>query len=230
MPLYKRTSPSATIGNITGFIAIGCNPSNSITGGFIFSNSPSNTGSNEFIFLICESNTIGNIEGSGSAFLPINLSNNYLQQSWSIKNTTIGVGEHVLDETHEEYFESEVNSFVFSEGDGNFLIKGSGIEIKSASQQEFNIKLNTTTSGVQYEFIDSPYTKMKWTSKIEILQNLSKNLSTQFNFSQVESQILNGSMPNETIFSLGSNESVILDAGIDENIPSSNNVVDGGSV
>lgn len=228
MPLYKRITTSSV--NSTGFLSVGCKPSTSCVGQFIFSNSPNNTGSNQFSFLICEKNTQGSCFGNNcsTGYLCINLQNNYYQQAWNIKNNIVAVGEHT-DGTHAEYFNSEINSFVFSEANAPFQIVESNVEIKNKSQPSFNSNIYVTESGIKYEFIDSDNTKMKWTSRIEIIQNISTGIPTPFLFSNVQNQISSGVFPVNAVFDEGSNNAVIVEGGEDNGILDGQNLIDAGS-
>lgn len=229
MPLFKRTTSSISAANSTGFLSIGCKPSASREGQFAFSNSPYNTGSNQFTYLICETNTQG-VEFGGSCstgYLYLNLDNSYYQQAWSIKNDIIAVGEDV-DDTHVEYFNSQINSFVFSEANSAFQLIQSDIQIKTKSQLAFDTNVYLTESGLRYEFIDSHSTKMKWTSRIEVIQNLATGIPTPFSFASVESQISNGILPENAVFSEGSNDAVIIEAGEDDETLDDTNIIEAG--
>lgn len=227
MPLYKRI-PSSSF-NSTGFLSVGCKPFQSCEGQFAFSNSPNNSGANQFSYLICEKNTQGSQFGQNltTGYLCLNLKNEYYQQAWFIKNDIIAVGENI-DGTHSEYFNSQINSFVFSEANASFQIIESETSIKNKSQPDFNSKIYATESGIKYEFIDSSATKMKWTSKIEIIQNLSLELPTPFSFSNVQTQISNGILPINSVFDEGSNKAIIIEGGEDDGTIAQANTIDAG--
>ena len=227
MPLYKRTLTSSI--SPTGFSSVGSKPSPSREGQFTFSNSPNNTGANQFSYLICERNTQGSQFGQNltTGYLCVDLNNEYYQQAWFIKNDIIAVGENI-DGTHTEYFNSQINSFVFSEANASFQIIESEIQVKNKTQPEFNSKVYTTESGIKYEFIDSDSTKMKWTSKIEIIQNISPEIPIPFSFSAVQAQISNGTSPPDAVFDQGSNKAIVIEAGEDDGTSNNSNVIEAG--
>ena len=228
MPLFRRISTSSV--SSTGFSSLGCNASASCEGQFTFSNSPNNTGSNQFSFLICERNTQGVNFGQNNStgYLCLTLKNDYYQQAWKIKNNIIGVGQHV-DGTHSEFFDSEINSFVFSEGNSPFQIIDSNVQVRNKSQQSFDTNIYVTESGIKYEFIDSDDTKMKWTSRIEVIQNISVQAPDLFSFSDVQSQISNGILPTNAVFDEGSNNAVFIEAGQDDGTLDDSNVIESGT-
>ena len=229
MPLFKRTTSSVSAANSTGFLSIGCKPSASKEGQFAFSNSPYNTGSNQFTYLICETNTQGVGFGGfcSTGYLHLILNNNYYQQAWSVKNDIIAVGENV-DGTHGEYFNSQINSFVFSEANAAFQLIESEAQIKNKSQYAFDANVYLTESGLRYEFVDTDSTKMKWTSRIEVIQNIATGIPTPFSFASVESQISNGVLPENAIFSEGSNDAIIIEAGEDDGTLDDTNIIEAG--
>ena len=217
MPLYKRISISTA--NSTGFLSLGCNPSSSIQGQFTFSNSPSNTGANQFTYILCEKYTEGSNFGNNSnptGNIYLNLQNNYLNQGWFIKNNIIAVGEH-KDGSQTEYFNSEINAFVFSEGDSNYSLTETNNTIFATTQQDFYGCIFSTSSGVRYEFRDSNSTKMKWTSKIEVIQNINTGKVSQITLQSIQDQLNSGIFPLNSTFNSSSNNSTILDAGDDLN-------------
>ena len=228
MPLFRRISTSSV--SSTGFSSLGCNASASCEGQFTFSNSPNNTGSNQFSFLICERNTQGVNFGQNNStgYLCLTLKNNYYQQAWKIKNNIIAVGQHV-DGTHSEFFDSEINSFVFSEGNSPFQIIDSNVQVRNKSQQSFDTNIYVTESGIKYEFIDSDNTKMKWTSRIEVIQNISVQAPDPFSFSDVLFDISNGTIPANAVFDEGSNNAVFIEAGEDDGTLNDSDVIESGT-
>lgn len=215
MPLYKRTSSSSA--NSTGFLSLGCNPSLSKEGQFAFSNSPSNTGANQFSYLLCERYTEGSNFGDSpnpTGSLYVNLDNNYLTQGWFIKNNIIAVGES-SDASQMEYFNSEISAFIFSEGNSSYnLIENNNLTLAS-TQPEFNACVFATDSGIRYEFYDSYNTKMKWTSKMEIIQNINTGKVSQVTLQSIQDQFSSGLFPLDSTFNSSSNNSTILDGGDD---------------
>jgi hypothetical protein len=225
MPLSRRTTTS-----LIGYPSFGSKGTPACSGQFVFSNSPTQTGSNQFSYLICENNTQGSLYGGelSTGYLCLNLNNSYYQQVWKIKNDIIAVGEN-FDGTHVEYFNSEINSFVFSEANANFEVIDSNINIKNKSQPDFDTKIYVTESGIKYEFIDSNSTKMKWTSRIEIIQNIGTGIPTPFLFSDVQDQVLNGSLPVNAVFDQASNNAVLIDGSEDDGSLADANTIDSGT-
>lgn len=225
MPLSRRTTTS-----LIGYPSFGSKGTPACSGQFVFSNSPTQMGANQFSYFICENNTQGSLFGGelSTGYLCLNLNNSYYQQVWKIKNDIIAVGEH-LDGTHAEYFNSEINSFVFSEANANFEIIDSNINIKNKSQPNFDTKIYVTESGIKYEFIDSDSTKMKWTSRIEVIQNIGTGIPTPFLFSDIQNQILNGSFPVNAVFDQASNNAVLIDGSEDDGSLAGANTIDSGT-
>ena len=122
----------------------------------------------------------------------------------------------------------DITSFVSSEGSGNFLIRSSGICIKNTTQDQFDAKLHSTNSGIKYEFIDSTNTKMKWTSKIEIIQNLSLEKPISFSTQSILDVIDQGSLPQDVDFSTASNNAIVIDSGVEDIIPEEFNNIEAG--
>lgn len=222
MPLYRRTSAASSL---NGFPSLGAKGTAACSGQFVFSNSPNQTGSNQFLYMVCENNTEGiNFSGylNTTGYLFLNLENTYLTQGWFIKNNIIAVGEN-RDGTQSEYFNTELSAFVFSEGYNDFNIIQSSSSLLAQTRPEFNVQIFSTQSGVKYEFVDSETTKMKWTSKIEVIQNINKE-KIEFSTQQVQNTLSSGVFPQNSLFNLDSNLFVNLDGGLDQDLQNNNNI------
>jgi hypothetical protein len=222
MPLYRRTSAASSL---NGFPSLGSKGSTACSGQFVFSNSPNQTGANQFLYMVCENNTEGNgFSGysNTTGYLFVNLENTYLTQGWFIKNNIIAIGEN-RDGTQSEYFNTELNAFVFSEGYNDYNIIQSSSSLLAQTRPEFNAQIFSTESGIKYEFVDSNTTKMKWTSKIEVIQNINKE-KIEFSTQQIQNTLLGGTFPQNSLFNSDSKIYVNLDGGIDQDLQSNNNV------
>jgi hypothetical protein len=220
MPLYRRTSNS-----LKGFPSFGSNGNTTCSGQFVFSNSPQQTGANQFLYMVCENNTEGfgfsGFENS-TGYLHVNLDHSYLTQGWFIKNNIIGIGEYV-DGSQSEYFNTELNSFIFSEANSCFDIIQSSSSLLAQTRPEFSVQVLSTESGIKYQFIDSFRTKMKWTSKIEVIQNINKE-KIEFSSQTIQDSLASGIFPNNSLFNLASDVFVGLDGGSDGDTQNDNNI------
>ena len=215
MPLYRRTS---SVNSFNGFPSFGVKPTAACSGQFVFSNSANHLGSNQFSYFICENNTEGLNFGCSPNpvdYLYLNLDNSYLSQGWFIKNDIVAIGEN-CDGTACEYFNGQFKTFVFSEGNSKYhLIKPLICEMYGKSQQNFCINIISTNSGVKYEFNDSSDTKMKWTSKIEVIQNTLNEKTAQFYIQNIFDSINSGILPENISFDNAYNSSIVMDGGSD---------------
>jgi len=220
MPLYRRTSNS-----LKGFPSFGCNGSVACSGQFVFSNSIQQTGANQFLYMVCENNTEGfgfsGFENS-TGYLHINLDHSYLTQGWFIKNNIIAIGEYA-DGSQSEYFNTELNSFVFSEANSCFDIIQSCSSLLAQTRPDFNVQIFSTDSGIKYQFTDSFQTKMKWTSKIEVIQNINKE-KIEFSPQVVENSLQNGIFPPNSLFNLASDQFMDLNGGLEGDAQNNNNI------
>jgi hypothetical protein len=220
MPLYRRSSTS-----LNGFSSFGSKGSVACSGQFVFSNSPQQTGANQFSYLICENNTQGfGFSGfnNPTGYLNINLDHSYLTQGWFIRNNIIAIGEYV-DGSQSEYFNTELNSFVFSEANSPYNVVRTSYCVLATTRPEFNVQIFPTESGVKYQFEDSFATKMKWTSKIEIIQNVNKE-KVEFSIQSVNASLESGIFPQNSLFNLDSDIFISIEGGIDGDLQNANNI------
>jgi hypothetical protein len=132
--------------------------------------------SSNFCFFIAEVNTQGStysFEGPANpvACLDVPLNENYINQGWLIKNNIIAIGE-CNNTTKNEYFASEIVTFIKSEGD-IFTVFNSACNLYSRSNNQMCVVSELITGiGIRYKYYDSDNTKMNWISKFEIIQNL----------------------------------------------------------
>jgi hypothetical protein len=163
----------------TGFPSFGYNPSAQNSGESIFSNSSFISGSTQYSFYICSAETQGDCYdgslGNSIAYLNIPLPTDSLNQAWLIKNNTVAVGDH-WNGTPEQQFANELVVVAKSSSEGSYSITSPVASLYAKSQPEFNVCVETTLSGIRYRLIDSPNTKMKWTSKIEVIQTISQDI------------------------------------------------------
>lgn len=223
MPLYRRNSSSAS--SLNGFPSLGSKGSTACSGQFVFSNSPQQTGANQFLYMVCENNTEGygfsGFENS-TGYLHVNLDHSYLTQGWFIKNNIIAIGEYA-DGSQSEYFNTELNSFIFSEANSCFDIIQSSSSLLAQTRPEFSVQVFSTESGIKYQLIDSFRTKMKWTSKIEVIQNINKE-KIEFSPQAVDNSLESGVFPANSLFNLASDVFVDINGGLDEDAQNDNNI------
>jgi hypothetical protein len=158
-------------GNLTGtFAATG----NYVTNDYSITNAYNQT--SNFCFFIAEVNTQGSNYSLGEpnnpiACLDIPLNENHINQGWLIKNNIVAIGE-CNNTTKNEYFASEIVTFIKSEGD-IFTVFNSACNLYSRSNNQMCVVTELINGvGVRYKYYDSDNTKMNWVSKLEIIQNL----------------------------------------------------------
>jgi hypothetical protein len=158
-------------GNLTGvFAATG----NYVTNDYSITNAYNQ--SSNFCFFIAEVNTQGSSYSLGEpnspiACLDIPLNENHINQGWLIKNNIVAIGE-CNNTTKNEYFASEIVTFIKSEGD-IFTVFNSACNLYSRSNNQLCVVTELINGvGIRYKYYDSDNTKMNWVSKFEIIQNL----------------------------------------------------------
>jgi hypothetical protein len=158
-------------GNLTGTFAA--------TGNYVindYSITNAYNQSSNFCFFVAEVSTQGStysIEGPANpiACLDIPLNENYINQGWLIKNNIVAIGE-CNNTTKNEYFASEIVTFIKSEGD-IFTVFNSACNLYSRSSNQMCVTTELINGvGIRYKYYDSDNTKMNWISKFEIIQNL----------------------------------------------------------
>jgi hypothetical protein len=161
-------------GNLTGTFAA--------TGNYVindYSITNAYNQSSNFCFFVAEVSTQGStysIEGPANpiACLDIPLNENYINQGWLIKNNIVAIGE-CNNTTKNEYFASEMVTFVKSEGD-IFTVFNSASNLYTRSNNQMCVTAELMNGvGIRYKYYDSDNTKMNWVSKFEIIQNLKNN-------------------------------------------------------
>ena len=167
------------IPTFTGFPIFGPNPSDQHTAESIFSNSCYVNGSTQYSFYICSAETQGDsfdgTIGNCWACMDICLPNTSLNQAWLVKNTTIGIGEH-WNGTQEQNYAAELNFVTKSSSVGQYNLTSPIYTTIAKTQPEFCFSVQNTISGLRFKICDSPNTKMKWTSKIEVIQTISEDI------------------------------------------------------
>lgn len=166
--------------NFTGNLPVfGTNPGPQNSGETIFSNSSHIDGNTQYSFFLCKIETQGDCFdgslGNGTGYLNIPLTSEYFNQAWLIKNTIIAVGEHWNGSQGEQYA-TEITIVVKSCNVGSYSLTSPSVSLYAKSKPEFNVCAEATLSGIRYRLIDSPNTKMNWTSRVEITQTISQDI------------------------------------------------------
>ena len=207
-------------------------------GEFVFSNSFYPQGDAQFSYMLCTLDTQGTgFSQNGSnpiACFEINLPTAYNDQAWMIKNEVTAIGEN-KDGTKNEHFSYDVKVLVkASMLDDAYSITRSTSNIWLSTQRNFfAVDVLATASGIKFKYYDSPDTKMRWVSKLDIIQtiydvNISL-LTEQEVFNYINS--LNPAIGYATN-ALNPNENqnlIILDAG-EEGGSLSDTILDAGNL
>jgi hypothetical protein len=206
-------------------------------GEFVFSNSFYPRGDAQFSYMLCTLDTQGTgFADNGAkpvACFDLNLPNNYNDQAWVVKNEVVAIGEN-KNGTKNEHFGYDTKVLIkASMFDDAYNITRSMSNIWLKTQNNFNVDVITIPSGIRFRYYDTPDTKMRWVSKIDIIQTIFDvdvgALTEQQIIDYVNSlrpaigQASNAQNPNE-------NPNLIILDGGEEGITLSNNLLDGGNV
>lgn len=236
MPLYRRKSTSNPWEIKSGDYCLSIQ-GNEIISCFLASCYPS--GNNRLSYYACSVLTQGvNFESQPEdrkptiSYLDIPLRHSYENQAWSIKSDIIAVGLN-NDGTKNEYYSSCMNIVVQADSSHNYNMVGPIYSLNARTKPQMCVcACLINKSGVRFCFIDSDYTKMNWTSKIELIQTVYDKKITLDTLQEIldyisqngliNSNLSDAEMVNDNALILDSEEdiynSIFLDGGLDNGV------------
>ena len=142
---------------------------------FAFSNSTFPRGENQFSYFICSACTSGSSFGpSGNVgYIDVELPSIYENQAWLVTNDIVAIGDSITGGRC-EYYGGQIKTLVKGDYNSGYFLCTAANSVYARSNTGFSVSVQALSQcGIRFLMNDSAQTKMKWTSKVEVLQNIS---------------------------------------------------------